>query len=102
MDIVKGELGDGGSVRHLLEGPIEQRLRATLAAVSQAEADVGDGRIVDLGPLARSIAVLAADIQALPADEGTRLTAMVSVLSDGLGSLASGLTERVRTSAPSQ
>lgn len=82
----------------LLEGPIEQRLRASLTAVGQAETDVAEGRLVDLAPLARAIAVLAGDIQAMPRDEGQRLAASVATLTACLDSLAGGLNDRLRKS----
>lgn len=97
MDVTQTDQASDGSIRHLLEGPIEQRLRASLAAVGQAEADIVGGQIVDLGPLARAIAVLAGDIQAMPAEDGARLAPSVSLLSDGLGALAGGLADRVRS-----
>lgn len=102
MDVTHADQALAGNIRHLLEGPIEQRLRASLAAVGQAEADIVKGEIVDLGPLARAIAVLAGDIQAMPAADGARLAPSVSLLSDGLGALAGGLAERVRSTGATQ
>lgn len=86
----------GNDVRHLLDGPVEQRLRASLTSLAQAENQLSDGTLVDLGPLARAIAVLAGDIQALPAQDGERLAPLLEILSGGLRSLAESLSVRAK------
>ena len=85
-----------GGLGSLLEGPVEQRLRASLTRLAMAERELNAGRVVDLGPFARAIAVLAADIQALPEEDGRRLAPMLEALSDGLRSIAEGLTVRAQ------